>query len=134
MPVRSLSSSVFAWPNKKEIEGALTDWSRETTWRASALCAVGYFGSYARGDWGVGSDLDLVLVVEQDNRPFERRAAAWDTAAFPVPVDLLVYTIAEIAVMQRRGGRFIETLRRETQWIWRREGWAGPFDLFATDK
>jgi predicted nucleotidyltransferase len=48
--------------------------------------AVGYFGSYARGDWGVGSDLDLVVIVEASAEPFERRA---------VPVDLLVYTRAE---------------------------------------
>jgi predicted nucleotidyltransferase len=51
-----------------------------------SVVAVGYFGSYARGDWGVGSDLDLVVIFEASAEPFERRA---------VPMDLLVYTRAE---------------------------------------
>ncbi len=59
------------------------------------VLSVGYFGSYARGDWGVGSDLDLVVVVKDSDLPFERRSAQWDTTSLPVPVDLLVYTQEE---------------------------------------
>jgi predicted nucleotidyltransferase len=33
---------------------------------------VGYFGSYARGDWGVGSDLDLIIIVDRSDEPFAR--------------------------------------------------------------
>jgi predicted nucleotidyltransferase len=56
---------------------------------------VGSAGSYARGDWGVGSDVDLVVLVAQAAQPVERRAAAWDTTALPVPADLVVDTPAE---------------------------------------
>ena len=59
------------------------------------MTAVGYFGSYARGDWGVGSDLDLVVIVDDSPEPFERRAARWDATGLPVPADVLVYTRAE---------------------------------------
>jgi len=48
---------------------------------------LGYFGSYARGDWGVGSDLDLVVIVKDSDQPFEGRARDWDTLELPVPVD-----------------------------------------------
>jgi predicted nucleotidyltransferase len=54
------------------------------------LRALGYFGSYARGDWGVGSDLDIVAVVATTDVPFDRRALHWDLSTLPVPVDLLV--------------------------------------------
>lgn len=46
---------------------------------------VGDLGSYARGDWGVGSDLDLIIIVDQSDDPFERRAARWDATELPVP-------------------------------------------------
>lgn len=53
---------------------------------------IGYVGSYARGDWGVGSDLDLIMVVEHADSPWELRSASWDTTTLPVPADLIVYT------------------------------------------
>ncbi|MGH7673071.1 MAG: nucleotidyltransferase domain-containing protein [Gemmatimonadales bacterium] len=59
------------------------------------MVAAGYFGSAVRGGFGVGSDLDLVLVVTESPEPFERRAAGWDTTGLPVPADLLAYTREE---------------------------------------
>lgn len=61
---------------------------------------VGYAGSYARGDWGVGSDLDIVLVLDVAKEPFERRAVRFDTNTIPVPCDLLVYTESEWSGMK----------------------------------
>lgn len=125
MPVRSLSSSVLAWPKKDRIESALKDWALELGPRSPDVLAIGYFGSYARGDWGVGSDLDLLVVVEGSDAPFERRASRLRTESLPVPVDSLVYTRREIADMFGRGGRFPEMLRRELRWVWKREGFRG---------
>ena len=81
---------------------------------------IGYFGSYARGDWGVGSDLDLLIIVQDSDQPFDRRSADWDTLELPVPVDLLIYTKAEWQSLTREG-RFSDTLRREVVWIYQRE-------------
>ncbi len=53
------------------------------------------FGSCARGDWGVGSDLDIVVVLRSSDVAFTRRALAVDATALPVPADVLVYTVAE---------------------------------------
>jgi len=125
MPVRSSSSSVLAWPKKNAVEKALVDWAAELCTRWTQLLGVGYFGSYSRGDWGVGSDLDVLLVTDASEVPFERRAAVLDTAALPVPVDALVYTRAEMQDMARQEGRFSRTLRRELRWAWRREGFDG---------
>lgn len=94
MPVRSSTSSVLRWPDREAVHEALTGWAREAA-RRDEVTRVGYFGSYARGDWGVGSDLDVVLLLRRSARPFLQRAAAFDTTRLPVPVDLLVYTEAE---------------------------------------
>jgi hypothetical protein len=82
------------------------------------LLRAGYFGSYARGNWGVGSDLDLVAVVQESGEPFERRAMSWDPSGLPVPADLLVYTAQEWREMQAQGGRFAQTLAQETVWVY----------------
>ncbi|HET8655692.1 MAG TPA: nucleotidyltransferase domain-containing protein [Longimicrobiaceae bacterium] len=78
---------------------------------------VGYFGSYARGDWGVGSDLDLLIVVETSDLPIEARSAGFDTTSLPVPVDLLVYTTDEWDALAAEVRPFMRALRREAVWV-----------------
>lgn len=95
MPVRSLSSPVLKWPDAQAVEQALRGWAEKVARARKDVLQVGFFGSYARGEWGVGSDLDLVIIVEGSQQPFERRSAEWDTTELPVPADLLVYTREE---------------------------------------
>lgn len=97
MPVRSSGTAVLVWPDAKTVEGAARRWAADLTRVETSVLAIGYFGSYARGDWGVGSDLDVVVIVDDSPEPFERRAARWDVTRLPVPADLLVYTRAEWA-------------------------------------
>ncbi len=120
MPVRSFSSRVFVWPSRAEVKAALEAWVPAAVERHPELLRLGAFGSYARGDWGVGSDLDLVAVVRASDQPFEQRAVNWDLNALPVPADLLIYTAEEWDRLQRRGGRFAETLAREAEWLFTR--------------
>jgi len=81
---------------------------------------IGYIGSYARGDWGVGSDLDLFILVERSDRPFGRRASRWDTTALPVPTDVWVYTREEWERMAAQGSRFYQEVTREAVWVYER--------------
>lgn len=117
MPVRSWSSSVLRWPDRATVDAAVRAWAGAEGARHPELVRLGYFGSYARGDWGPGSDLDLVAIVRESALPFERRAVAWDLLPLPVPADLLVYTAAEWAALVARDDRFARTLARETTWI-----------------
>jgi uncharacterized protein len=117
MPVRSLSSSVLTWPDARTIDHAVRCWVEKIVTHRREVLRIGYFGSYARGDWGVGSDLDLVIVLESSEQPFERRGIEWDVSELPVPADILVYTQAEWhALSQQR--RFYHTLRREAVWVY----------------
>lgn len=120
MPVRSLGSSVLKWPNAQTIEQALRHWTENVVRNRKDVLQIGYFGSYARGDWGVGSDLDLVIIVESSEQSFERRSVEWDTTELPVPVDVLVYTKEEWQSLSQQR-QFYQTLMREAVWVYVRE-------------
>jgi predicted nucleotidyltransferase len=75
------------------------------------------FGSYARCDAGVGSDLDLVAVVEHASEPFERRATHWALEELPVPAEILVYTASEWQALVAGESRFGRMLRDGVIWL-----------------
>ena len=119
MPTRSLSSAVLKWPDRQSVDQAVRRWAENVVQQRQDVVRIGYFGSYARGDWGVGSDLDLIVVVESSDQPFQRRAATWDMIELPVPTDLLVYTQREWQSLNQQG-RFYQTAMRETIWVYSR--------------
>jgi predicted nucleotidyltransferase len=108
---------VLKWPDRRAVEQALAAWAAREQPRHPGLVRLGWFGSYARGDAGVGSDLDLVAVVESSAEPFERRALAWDLSSLPVPAEILVYTRDEWQRLEREGGRFARALRSDARWL-----------------
>lgn len=115
MPVRSLRSSVLKWPDAATVDAAVRRWAREQVGSRRDIRRIGYFGSYARGDWGVGSDLDLVIVLDRCEVPFRRRNLTWDFSTFPVPVEAIVYTEEEWQALAE--SRFGRVLRDETVWV-----------------
>ncbi|OGI48407.1 MAG: hypothetical protein A3B81_02630 [Candidatus Muproteobacteria bacterium RIFCSPHIGHO2_02_FULL_65_16] len=118
MPTRSLNSSVLVWPDRNSVVRAVREWASQEAVKHSGLRRLGYFGSYARGDWGVGSDIDLIAVVADSNEPFERRPLAWDLTTLPVPAEVLVYTEQEWRQLEKQDSRFARTLRNETVWVY----------------
>ncbi len=86
---------------------------RMTWWRSRRF-------STARGDWGVGSDLDIVVLVHAADLPFERRPMRYDSTELPVPSDVLVYTVEEWASAIDRPG-LPRTAAAEAVWVYRRE-------------
>jgi hypothetical protein len=115
MPVRSLRSPVLRWPSREEVEEALKAWLARHP--IPGLLALGYFGSYARGDHGVGSDLDLVLVVGHSELPPWQRAMGLPLEELPVPTEALVYTLPEWRGLAERSPRFARVLREEARWL-----------------
>ena len=118
MPVRSLTSSVLKWPDRETVDEAARTWANAEATRHSGLLRLGYFGSYARGDWGVGSDLDLVAVLSDCSEPFERRNLSWSLNSLPVPAELLVYTEQELHRLRQENAHFVRTLDREVVWVY----------------
>jgi hypothetical protein len=117
MPVRSLHTSVLRWPDRDEVTAAAAALADRLAAAHPGLLRLGYFGSYATGDWGVGSDLDLVAVVATSERPFIERGRQWDVTDLPVPAEILVYTEAEWREIVNRGDRFATVMSTEVVWI-----------------
>jgi predicted nucleotidyltransferase len=99
------------------VDQAVRRWFKAESPKHGELIRLAYFGSYARGDWGVGSDLDLVAVVSHSDKPFGRRALDWNLSGLPVPADLLVYTEAEWNRLMSGKSRLARTLELEAIWI-----------------
>ena len=118
MPVRLLTSSVLKWPDAKSVDGALRRWAEKAVLDRQDVLRIGYFGSYARGDWGVGSALDLIIIVEDSELTFERRSVEWNVTELPVPADVLVYTKEEWRALSNR--RFHQTVMQEAVWVYQR--------------
>jgi uncharacterized protein len=105
MPVRSLSSSVLRWPDQEQVDIAVREWARRLLQRDPQVSRVGYTGSYARGNWGVGSDVDIIIIIHAIEEPFMERARRFDATALPVPADVLVYSESEwVGITGRRKG------------------------------
>ena len=116
MPVRSLNSSILKWPDRSTVDKAIRQWSKKVSLTKHGIERIGYFGSYARGNWGVGSDLDIVIIVKHSDKPFEARGREWNTDALPVPTDVLVYTQAEWRSLIKQSP-FVRAIAAETIWV-----------------
>lgn len=115
MPVRSLHSSVLKWPDAAVVDRAARQWASRIAALHPEVLFIAYFGSYARGDWGVGSDLDLLILVGASQRPFFERSLDFDLSDLPVPAEVLIYTQADWEALSIQSPRFYSTLIKE--WV-----------------
>jgi uncharacterized protein len=114
VPVTSSRSSLKRWPSADVVLSAARSWAQRLAEVEPAVVAIGCFGSYARGEAGFGSDLDL-LVVRRDGAPKPDLLGA-DVDALPVPTDVLHYTEGEVLGVLERGGRMATVIGHEARW------------------
>lgn len=113
MPVRSLNSVVLRWPSRDDVLSSARRWAVALARRDEAVEEVFCVGSCARGDWGAGSDLDIVVMVTSaPDSPVERRRL-YEPAGIPVPADVWVYTGAEWAALAHHAPHLQRRLLRE---------------------
>jgi predicted nucleotidyltransferase len=96
---------------------AAAAWARRQSAANRDLEAVGIFGSYGRGDAGVGSDLDLLLVLSRCELPVWERLRRWDTSTLPLAADLIVYDRREWESLPRWNPRLASELARDLRWL-----------------
>jgi len=69
------------------------------------ISAVILYGSFARGDFHEGSDIDLIIVGDFRERPHRRAAAILGLTG--LPIEPICYTEEEFAELVRSGNPFI---------------------------
>ena len=79
--------------------------------------AVGLFGSYSTGDYSVGSDVDLLVILKDSLIPLPDRIVAFLPTRFPVGVDVFPYTVEELRRMNNEGNFWIKHILGEVKWL-----------------
>jgi hypothetical protein len=94
-------------------------WAVQVAAEHPGLERVALFGSYGRGDAGVGSDLDLLLIDSGSNGPQHQRLLAWPLAELPLSCDALeVLTPTEHSELLASGSAMAAALQRNSRWLW----------------
>ncbi|OGL45917.1 MAG: hypothetical protein A2161_02075 [Candidatus Schekmanbacteria bacterium RBG_13_48_7] len=113
MPVKSLNSSILKWPDKESVGNSLKKWISTIVTEHDNILQIICIGSFARDDWGPGSDIDLIIVMQDNPYPFWQRPAQWDTAMLPVPAELRIYTLEEWEKTKNKNNRFWNVILKE---------------------
>ncbi len=96
---------------------ALDEFTRELSRRQEVLAVV-LFGSLAKGRMGVGSDVDLLVILADSAQPFLDRVTLYRPERFPVDIDVFPYTLAEV----RQGQAMAREALEHGRVLWQREG------------
>jgi uncharacterized protein len=93
----SSSPSVkVTFTNRDQILIALKNLIQEWAQQHPELEQVILFGSFARGDYFPGSDVDVLLILENSDQPLLYRIRKFLPTHFPVDIDVFPYTRHEI--------------------------------------
>jgi UTP:GlnB (protein PII) uridylyltransferase len=115
-----LTQSVLRWPEPEHVLRLVADWAERMAGEHPGLERVGVFGSYGRGEAGVGSDLDLLLIDRQTNGPQRQRLLVWPLEELPLSCDALVLTPSEHRDLLGGQSAMAAALARDSRWLWQR--------------
>ena len=112
---------------------ALTQWQqkqwprieRELARVVEALRPLGVervvlYGSHARGDFNQGSDIDLLIIWDTQERIFDRIDRVLEAADSDLPLAPLVYSPGEYERLRSQGASLIESVEHEGRVLYER--------------
>lgn len=122
MRTRSSGGAKVYSLDRPAIEAALARLVADVYASDRRVIAVVLFGSFARGDAVPGSDVDLLVVLDADNRRFMDRIPDFLPDSFPVGVDVIPWTFAELEGRVAEGDRFAMAILRDGRILLDRDG------------
>jgi predicted nucleotidyltransferase len=104
---------------KDNVITELKRWARKITIKKPEIKKMGYFGSYARGDYTPASDLDILVIINKSDKVFFKRADDYVVDDISVGCELFVFSECEIneRVKQYKHG-WIDTILKEVIWVY----------------
>ncbi len=115
MPQRSSNTVSVRFLDKQRVLEGLRTAARKLKAKDPRVERVLLFGSLVRGNYAPGSDADIVIVLNQDERRIMDRIPEFLQAFLSVPIDVDVfpYTRDEMARMQAEGNPLIRQALEE---------------------
>lgn len=107
--------------NKISIEGQLQKITENLVKKFQPEKVV-LFGSYAYGQPGPDSDVDLLVVKETDDLRQLRREIDGSMFPRPFPIDLIVYTPEQLEQAKKDRDFFITEILTKGQFLYERQG------------
>ena len=99
--------------DRNEILIVAREAARRIAARHQGVKRVLLFGSFARGDYGVRSDLDLLVILNNADKQVHERLADFLEDAPDYPTDMLVYTEHELQCRLAEENSFLGRAMRE---------------------
>ena len=107
--------------NREEALELAGDMARRIMSEDPAVLRVLLFGSFARGDYGARSDLDLLVVLGRCDKSYRERILDLLCYAPDYPTDIFPYTQNEIEVRLADGDPFLRRALQEGILLMERE-------------
>ena len=109
---------MLRWPSAAQVLQEAGCWADHQRRGNPDLLGAGLFGSYGRGDAGVGRDLDLALILRDCSEPVWEWLRRWNTGALPLACDPLVYSLQEWRTLPQWNPSLAVVLSQDTRWLW----------------
>jgi predicted nucleotidyltransferase len=93
---------VILWADPERIAAAVRDYAETLRERHAGVTAIYWYGSWVSGRATPSSDVDLCVVVASDDRRYRDRLPDYLPENFPVGMDLIVLTEAEMRGLPER--------------------------------
>lgn len=113
-------------PDWTGILDRLQSWADGLVASGTNVLGVLLYGSLARGDYVPGSDGDVIIIVKEALDEPAERADLFRTPRIGIPVDLTVYTEAELAHFREENLPFLNRALAEGRWLATETGWDSP--------
>jgi predicted nucleotidyltransferase len=108
-----LSSAGPKFVDREEILLVARETARQIGAAHPQVLRVLLFGSFARGDYGTRSDLDLLVILKESAKPAHDRIADFLQHASAYPTDVFPLTEAEIESRLEEGDPFLRRAMSE---------------------
>ena len=118
---KSYSSVTVYSIDEQAVWTALENFVKHLAGRPEVLAIV-LFGSLAQGRLSVGSDVDVLLILAESERPFRERLSLYRPDHFPIDIDVFPYTLMEI----KRGQPLAQEALAGGRLLWQKADWDLP--------
>ncbi len=75
------------------------------------------FGSFSTGNFAPGSDVDVLILLSDSDKPVRDRVPDFMPSQFPISMDVFPYTIREFAALEHSP---IAKAAKDSRWRYRR--------------